>query len=87
MFSKVLEDVRGVSAVLFHGDGAGRGGPSDEARRRYRQVRHAEERLRPLRETRAAGVYWLVRDELRRFEREIGPEAAGDGRTEVNAAG
>src|SRR5215213_2134772 len=77
MFTRMLEDGRGVSAVLFHGDGAGRGGPSDEVRRRYWQVRHAEERLRPLRETRSAGVYWLVRDELDRLGRQIGdPPAA-----------
>jgi hypothetical protein len=78
MFTRVLEDVRGVSAVLFHGDDAGRSGPSDELRRRYGQVRHAEERLRPLRDTRSAAVYWLVRSELVRLEREIGHRTAVD---------
>ena len=33
MFTRILEDGRGVAAVLFHGDDAGRGGPSDELRR------------------------------------------------------
>jgi hypothetical protein len=78
MFTRVFEDVRGVSAVLFHGDDAGRSGPSDELCRRHRQVRHAEERLRPLRETRSAAAYWLVQGELVRLEREMGrPGTAG----------
>lgn len=78
MFTKLLEDARGVSAVWFHGDHADQRMPGDETRRRYRRIRHAEERLRPLRDTTSAGVYWLVRDELVRLERMIGPEAAGD---------
>jgi hypothetical protein len=76
MFTRVFEDIRAVSAVLFHGDDAGRSGPSDELRRRYEQVRHAEERLRPLRDTRSAAVYWLVRSELARLEHEINHRSA-----------
>src|SRR5690242_18672786 len=58
--------------------GPDRGGPrlsgpwSEAGRlRRYQQLRHAEERLRPLRETRLAHVYWKVHDEMRRLGREI----------------
>jgi hypothetical protein len=78
MFTKILEDVRGVSAVLFHEGDAGRGRPDDELLRRYRQARHAEERLRPLRDTPSAGVYRLVRNELTRLERELGKQANSD---------
>jgi hypothetical protein len=38
--------------------------------RRRRQLAHAEERLRPLRDTHLARVYWRVHDELRRLERD-----------------
>lgn len=47
--------------------------PRDEAvpGRRYQQLRHAEERLRPLRGTRLANAYWQVHNELLRLDREL----------------
>ncbi|MHC5543144.1 hypothetical protein ACYOEI_33395 [Singulisphaera rosea] len=47
--------------------------PRDQAvlGRRYQQLRHAEERLRPLRGTRLAKVYWQVHDEFHRLGREL----------------
>jgi hypothetical protein len=50
-------------------------------RRRYAQLQHAEERLRPLQGTKLAEVYWRVYAELHRLGREIveqsGLEAGG----------
>lgn len=44
-------------------------------RRRYAQLQHAEERLRPLQRTKLAEVYWRVYAELHRLGREIVDES------------
>lgn len=51
--------------------------PPPDRRRRYEQLRHAEERLRPLQKTKLAEVYWRVHAEFSRICREIAEESGG----------
>lgn len=88
MHDKVLEHTRGLYEVLFGHDGAvgaardepGAGAASRPAEgdqgRRLERLRYVEQRLRPLRDTPMARVYWKVRDELDRIDPKAPPEAA-----------
>ena len=89
MYCKVLEHARGSTGVLFCHDGefaAARGSADPRAaeggRKRLERLRFVEERLRPLRETPMARVYWRVVDELGRLENQMATESDRGGRRE-----